>query len=661
MQRNPFSFLFNTPQKKPQIKVPNAQNAAKNSLKNAVKKGANSARIQKIRAEILKKTQQVRLLKKDPKNEKLIARINTNIRTLNDRIERIQNPVTPNGAMNAEFKAAFDEIPNDDLEAQVAALPDDLEAQVALPNTEMNNVNIALLSEDILAEEKHLGRLLAEGKSKEVAISQAKIKKLNEKMEKLMPANARKQKLARNVIRAKGNLNDAERNVFFTGHRVFTKPARTQKNVENARAKYEAAIKKRDLFGKLDSNLTLNEELAALETNGSPALPRTPNGSPPALPRTPNGSPPALPRTPNGSPPALPRTPNGSPPELPRTPNGSPPALPSPPNGPPGLSRRLAPRVPNLSRRKGRRIYYNNEFIRQRAKGRSQSNNKTKNPLHQDSSPNLEPNMSGMGAALMISPNEPSQVGNILNSENRTPQASHVGPNNLSELKREYLKSRTNLAEAEAKLSNVTGSYIKKKEDYLVASIQFLLLQKKYVESGGNASNSDFAAFTDPSLLNESFNGSPLTNSASSSNSPPTSNMPGQKSRFSLNPSKWLANGRNFLSRKAANYKAAHNTQKQQAAVRADLAKRDKAERDKRAAQVADAKRRQARQLAENALVEKAARDARSALARQAKAASEKASRNAERARARAAQPPKRSFDYQKSPTVFTLGQMLIS
>jgi hypothetical protein len=291
---------------------------------------------------------------------------------------------------------------------------------------------------------------------------------------------------------------------------------------------------------------------------------------------------------------------------------------------------------------------------------------------------NLEPNMSGMGAALM---NPSPNMSGTLNSN--LGKASHVG-NNLSELKRDYIKSRANLAEAEAKLYGRERTYIKQKEDYLVASIKFLVLQKKYIESGGNASNANFAAFTDPGQLG-ALNDYPFINSPNSSNSsnsseypiagflnrPPTPNTPGPKPRSS-NTSNWFAGTRNFLSRKVANYKAARNTRKLQAAAQAELAKRDKAERDKRAAQVADATRRQARQLADNAVAEKAARDARSSeekaardartvLAREAKAASEKASRNAVRATAKASRPPKRSFDYQKSPTVWTLGQLLMS
>ena len=46
-----------------------------------------------------------------------------------------------------------------------------------------------------------------------------------------------------------------------------------------------------------------------------------------------------------------------------------------------------------------------------------------------------------------------------------------------------------------------SGSYIENKEKYLVASIQHLLLQKKYIESGGNPSNEEFAVFTDPTQL----------------------------------------------------------------------------------------------------------------------------------------------------------------
>jgi hypothetical protein len=291
---------------------------------------------------------------------------------------------------------------------------------------------------------------------------------------------------------------------------------------------------------------------------------------------------------------------------------------------------------------------------------------------------NLDPNMSGVGATLV---NRPS------------PSVS-----NSDQLKRDYLASRTKLAEAEAKLSGVMGSYIKNKEDYLVASIKFLLLQKKYVESGGNASNANFAAFTDHKQLGA--NGFPVLNRKMYVNQPPefplagplnrrmsgnhpqnnssnevSTNSPKTLKRPSIN---WFAGTRNFFSKKAANYMAsrkrnlnARTTQKKEAANRAAEAKREKdaqaaqlaavatREKDARAAQLADAKRL-AFQLAKNAAAEKDARQAKSAqekaaekAARQAKSAQEKAARNAERERAKAS----RKGNPAKSGTAHVIGQ----
>jgi len=71
-------------------------------------------------------------------------------------------------------------------------------------------------------------------------------------------------------------------------------------------------------------------------------------------------------------------------------------------------------------------------------------------------------------------------------------------PNHLRE---EFVASKSNLETAKQQLNSGIGSYIENKEKYLVASIQHLLLEKKYIESGGNAANEDFAVFTDPTQL----------------------------------------------------------------------------------------------------------------------------------------------------------------
>ena len=631
MQRNPFSFLFNpTVQDKPQSKVSNAEKkAAKNSLKNALKKGKNAERINKIRVEILKKKEQIVELKKDPKNEKLIKTIQKNIQILNDRIESIENPVIKENSsrtslkskatnevniadMNEkQLKAAVEALPDDNgLESAIEALAnpnDELDAQVEaseyenkMPNKQMNtNAKIALLSEDLLREQTKLDRLKSKDNPNKQQIAETvhKIRQFTKQLEELRPAN--ENRLRRNVIRAEGELRDAERNVFFEKHIKFSKPGRTIKNVENAKAKLKAAQNKlRNLkpLNNLWSNTSLMEELAA--------QPRTPNGSPPIL------------------------------------------------------SRYIEPNQPKRLTSKGNDTFVAPPKNAEPRPRRPKRVSPVKNPLQLETnmsdvvnahptivgvfnspSPsvsNLDPNMSGVGATLV---NRPS------------PSVS-----NSDQLKRDYLASRAKLAEAEDKLSGVMGSYIKNKEDYLVASIKFLLLQKKYVESGGNA---NFAAFRDPNQLD----GSPLINSPlagrlnrrmsgnhpqNNSSNEISTNRPTTLKRPSTN---WFTGARNFFSKKAANYMAsrkrisnARTTQKKEAANRAAEAKREKdakaaqlaavatSEKDARAAQLADAKRL-AFQLAKNAAAEKAAR--------QAKSAEEKAARNAERARARSSQKVK--------------------
>ena len=659
MQRNPFSFLFNpTVQDKPQSKVSNAEKkAAKNSLKNALKKGKNAERINKIRVEILKKKEQIVELKKDPKNEKLIKTIQKNIQILNDRIESIENPVIKENSsrtslkskatnevniadMNEkQLKAAVEALPDDNgLESAIEALAnpnDELDAQVEaseyenkMPNKQMNtNAKIALLSEDLLREQTKLDRLKSKDNPNKQQIAETvhKIRQFTKQLEELRPAN--ENRLRRNVIRAEGELRDAERNVFFEKHIKFSKPGRTIKNVENAKAKLKAAQNKlRNLkpLNNLWSNTSLMEELAA--------QPRTPNGSPPILSRyiEPN-----------------------QPKRL--TSKGNDTFVAPPKNAVPIVPRPIRPK--RLTS-KGNDTFVappKNAVPRPR---RPKRVSPVKNPLQLETnmsdvvnahptivgvfnspSPsvsNLDPNMSGVGATLV---NRPS------------PSVS-----NSDQLKRDYLASRAKLAEAEDKLSGVMGSYIKNKEDYLVASIKFLLLQKKYVESGGNA---NFAAFRDPNQLD----GSPLINSPlagrlnrrmsgnhpqNNSSNEISTNRPTTLKRPSTN---WFTGARNFFSKKAANYMAsrkrisnARTTQKKEAANRAAEAKREKdakaaqlaavatSEKDARAAQLADAKRL-AFQLAKNAAAEKAAR--------QAKSAEEKAARNAERARARSSQKVK--------------------
>jgi hypothetical protein len=675
--------------------VSNAEKkAAKNSLKNALKKGKNAERINKIRVEILKKKEQIVELKKDPKNEKLIKTIQKNIQILNDRIESIENPVIKENSsrtslkskatnevniadMNEkQLKAAVEALPDDNgLESAIEALAnpnDELDAQVEaseyenkMPNKQMNtNAKIALLSEDLLREQTKLDRLKSKDNPNKQQIAETvhKIRQFTKQLEELRPAN--ENRLRRNVIRAEGELRDAERNVFFEKHIKFSKPGRTIKNVENAKAKLKAAQNKlRNLkpLNNLWSNTSLMEELAA--------LPNKPNGSPPILSRyiEPN-QPKRLTSKGNDTFVAPPK--NAVPiPIRPKrlTSKGNDTFVAPPKNAVPILP---IPIRPKRLTSKGNDTFVappKNAVPRPR---RPKRVSPVKNPLQLETnmsdvvnahptivgvfnspSPsvsNLDPNMSGVGATLV---NRPS------------PSVS-----NSDQLKRDYLASRAKLAEAEDKLSGVMGSYIKNKEDYLVASIKFLLLQKKYVESGGNA---NFAAFTDPKQLD----GSPLINSPlagrlnrrmsgnhpqNNSSNEISTNRPTTLKRPSTN---WFTGARNFFSKKAANYMAsrkrisnARTTQKKDAANRAAEVKREK---DARAAQLADAKRL-AFQLAKNAAAEKAARQAKSAeekaaekAARQAKSAQEKAARNAERARAMAS----RKGNPAKSGTAHVIGQ----
>ena len=526
----------------------------------------------------------------------------------------------------------------------IASLETEIRRNKTSPNKQMNtNAKVALLTEDITREEKELQRLLSKDKpiqkknADKIAETEYKIQKFTKERELLQPANTKK--LERNVIRAKGHLNQTERNL------KINKGSST--NVENAKAKLKAAQNKLRNSKPLTNllNTTLQEELAA--------LPNKPNGSPPILSRyiEPN-QPKRLTSKGNDtfvSPPknAVPR---------------------------PIRPKRLTSKGPNTFVAPPK-----NAVPRPR---RPKRVSPVKNPLQLETnmsdvvnahptivgvfnspSPsvsNLDPNMSGVGATLV---NRPS------------PSVS-----NSDQLKRDYLASRAKLAEAEAKLSGVMGSYIKNKEDYLVASIKFLLLQKKYVESGGNA---NFAAFTDPNQLDGSPLAGPLNrrmslntpefplagplNRRMSGNHPQnnsgneiSTNSPTTFKRPSIN---WFTGARNFFSKKAANFKEsrkrisnARTTQKKEAANRAAEAKREKdakaaqlaavatSEKDARAAQLADAKRL-AFQLAKNAAAEKDAR--------KAKSAQEKAARNAERARAIAS----RKGNPAKSGTAHVIGQ----
>jgi hypothetical protein len=521
---------------------------SRSALKNAVKQGERAAEIHDIRLEILKKTQQIRLLKKQkPINNKLIARLQTKLQTLNDQLQRVQNPLIneisndspldiyamsaeqleaateslPNpknskyasippeiAAMNnAQLTAAIEALPNNELEAEIGALPNneleaeaealpnnledeigalqnDLGAEIAVPQSISDiNAQIVILSENLVKEKKQLDVLLKKEKPTQkdrqtIAYIVETIKTLNEKLDELRPPN--RNKLTRNVIRAKLELNQAQRT---KAHRTKNNTSNSNKltlgrNVENALKRHASAAQRLTNF--VHKNRTRRTRLNAPEIFEPPAL--------------------LAPRT---------IVPNVLMANLSAFPKGNIYQKPTPKNAV------LKPRPP-------KRV------------GPKPSGDKKIAP-----NKNRTPPASHVGNSANLNRTPPaSHVGNSANL-NRTPPATHVGNlasdvGNLwdlnlfkpSKLEIEYLESRKNLAAAKAKMLKKTGSYIKNKEDYLVASIRFLLLQKKYVESGGN-DNYNFAPFTEGNV-------SPFKENSSDSQAGPANSTLNR--RVALNP-----------------------------------------------------------------------------------------------------------------------------